>query len=193
MVRPLQSRSRSLSFFLKQILRIVASGNVYKAIWAKKGDRSRGVEVAVKLVRATLVDQATVRKFRQEVLFMAPLRHNNMIALIGACANEGPDKLCIVLEYASQGSLKEVCKEKETAGPWGPRRYHLALGTAQAIEYLHHEQPHEPIIHRDIKKDNVSGEVLRPPRSRCRSRPRAGLCSAGARHLRLCCKARGLW
>ena len=83
---------------------------------------------------------------------MAPLLHPNLVRLWGGVWNEGADKLCIVLEFCANGSLKSFLTED--AGTWTGMRHGLALGTAKGLAYLHHGFT-EPVIHRDIKPDNV--------------------------------------
>ena len=43
------------------------------------------------------VSESSVKEFLEEVKIMAPLRHENLVWLIGGCWTDGPDKLCIVL------------------------------------------------------------------------------------------------
>ena len=113
----------------------------------------RGSECAVKTVRATKVTDLTVQEFLGELTLMAPLRHPNLVGLIGGCWTDGPDKLCIVLEYCSKGSLGGMVKDPSNT--WEEHYYDIALGVAQCFKYLHHEQPGKPLIHRDLKPDNV--------------------------------------
>ena len=79
---------------------------------------------------------------------MAPLHHPNLIRLWGAVWNEGPDKLCIVLEYVSGGTLLEALKPGNEV-TWNSLGYKFAYGIAKCFEYLHHEQP-SPILHRQV-------------------------------------------
>jgi serine/threonine protein kinase len=113
----------------------------------------RGSDCAVKTVRATKVTDKMVREFIGEITLMAPLRHPNLVGLIGGCWTDGPDKLCIVLEYCSKGSLGGMVKNRSNT--WESHYYDIALGVARCFKYLHHEQPSEPLIHRDLKPDNV--------------------------------------
>ena len=83
---------------------------------------------------------------------MCPLHHSNLVRLYGGVWNEGADKLCIVLEFCANGSLKSFLKDE--AGTWTGMRHGLALGTAKGLAYLHHDLS-EPLIHRDIKPDNI--------------------------------------
>ena len=83
----------------------------------------------------------------------------NLVRLFGGVWNEGADKLCIVLEFCANGSLKSFLKGSN--GSWTDLRHGLAVGTAKALAYLHHDLS-EPLIHRDVKPDNilVSGRNL---------------------------------
>ena len=113
----------------------------------------RGRECAVKTVRDTKVTDQMVKGFIGELTLMAPLRHPNLVGLVGGCWTDGPDKLCIVLEYCSKGSLGGMVKDPSNT--WEEQYYDIALGVARCFRYLHHEQPGEPLIHRDLKPDNV--------------------------------------
>ena len=83
---------------------------------------------------------------------MTPLHHPNLVRLYGGVWNEGADKLCIVLEFCANGSLKMFLAEN--AGTWANLRWGLSVGMAKGLAYLHHDLG-EPLIHRDIKPDNV--------------------------------------
>ena len=108
--------------------------------------------VAIKTMRVAKIRQHELSKFKSEVIIMAPLHHPHLVRLWGGVWNEGADKLCIVLEFCANGSLKSFLKEDP--GTWAGMRHGLALGTAKALAYLHHELS-EPLIHRDIKPDNI--------------------------------------
>ena len=109
-------------------------------------------EVAVKTMRVSIITQHELAKFKSELIIMAPLHHPNLVRLLGGVWNEGADKLCIVLEFCANGSLKSFLKEDP--GTWAGVRHGLAIGTAKGLAYLHHELA-EPLIHRDIKPDNI--------------------------------------
>ena len=124
-------------------------------------DRFYGVlrgehQVAVKTMRIAKITETEVAKFRSELVIMAPLHHANLVKLYGGCWNEGADKLCIVLEYCSLGSLKHLLSDgpRNELGSWEEPRFGMALGVAQCMRYLHHDQ-NDPIIHRDLKPDNI--------------------------------------
>ena len=85
---------------------------------------------------------------------MAPLHHSNLVHLFGAVWSEGPDKLCIVLEYVEGGSLQDVLVPGLNRVTWSGAGFGLAHGTAKCMRYLHHDL-RDPILHRDLKPANV--------------------------------------
>ena len=121
-------------------------GTVFKATLRGKH------EVAVKTMRVAKIDEGELSKFKAELIIMAPLHHPNLVRLYGGVWNEGADKLCIVLEFCANGSFKSFLADDP--GTWAGLRHGLAIGTAKGLSYLHHEQG-EPLIHRDIKPDNI--------------------------------------
>ena len=73
--------------------------------------------------------------------------------MLGACWDDGPDKLCLVLEFLARGSLDQLLKDIELAGTWASRRYRIMLGVAQGMAYLHSLR--KQVLHRDLKPENV--------------------------------------
>ena len=103
---------------------------------------------------------------------MAPLSHPNLVGLMGACWKDGPDRLCLVLEFCSHGTLNDLLKDKRGGYTWADPFWELLVGVAECMKYLHHSFA-EPVIHRDLKCDNVLvteqqkqklvGKAIRPP------------------------------
>ncbi|KAJ1454419.1 kinase-like domain-containing protein, partial [Pelagophyceae sp. CCMP2097] len=90
-----------------------------------------------------------------QVAVMAPLHHANLVNLKGACW-EDVDNMMLVLEFCSRGSLNDLLSgESEDELSWAHPLHPIALGIAQCFKYLHHEQIGEPLLHRDLKPDNV--------------------------------------
>jgi sterile alpha motif and leucine zipper containing kinase AZK len=78
------------------------------------------------------------------------LRHPNIVMFYCACT-KAPNYY-IVLEYVSRGSLEKVLLDK-TIIITQSLRLSILIDIARGIKYLHAQQP--PIIHRDLKSDNV--------------------------------------
>ena len=85
------------------------------------------------------------------------------MCLHGAVWNEGPDKLCIVLEYVDGGTLKDWLTP-EKSGTWASPRFGFAHGLAKCLRYLHHEL-REPLMHRDLKPANVLVDKDQAPKA----------------------------
>ena len=110
--------------------------------------------VAIKTVRATKVTEVTIKEFMKELQIMAPLRHPNLVTLFGGCWDDGPDKLCLVLEFCARGSISDLFVDKSNT--WAEPYHRVVLGIALCFRYLHHEQADgKALIHRDLKPDNV--------------------------------------
>ena len=63
------------------------------------------VVVAVKTLRPTKTNTANVLAFRSEIRLMAPLHHENLVNMMGASWDD-PDRLALILEYATPGAAR---------------------------------------------------------------------------------------
>ena len=87
---------------------------------------------------------------------MVPLAHDNLVKLYGGCWSDGPDKLCIVLEFCSGGSLYDLLKHRGALRlTWAEPLYGIVLGITRCFAYLHYGVPRQQLIHRDLKPANV--------------------------------------
>ncbi|KAF7088285.1 hypothetical protein CFC21_091410 [Triticum aestivum] len=92
------------------------------------------------------------KQFRAEVQTIGMIQHNNLVRLLGFCADSSSRLL--VYEYMEKGSLNSHLFRKDSAKLSWKLRYHIALGTARGLAYLH-EECKDCIIHCDMKPDNV--------------------------------------
>ncbi|KAK2632066.1 hypothetical protein EUGRSUZ_L02048, partial [Eucalyptus grandis] len=122
-------------------------GRVYKGMLDKTGQ-----VVAVKqLDRNGLQGN---REFLVEVLMLSLLHHENLVNLIGYCADG--DQRLLVYEYMPRGSLEDHLLDlRSNYDPldWFTRMK-IALGAAKGLEYLH-EKANPPVIYRDLKSSNI--------------------------------------
>ena len=118
-------------------------GTVLKAVYI-------GEVVAIKTIKIINITEHVLNKFKEEIVFMAPLHHANLVRLIGACLDNGPKKLGVVLEFAENGSIQSLLHDVEGETTWGEHHAWLAVGTVRCLKYLHWDLG-EPVIHRDIK------------------------------------------
>lgn len=94
------------------------------------------------------------KEFRSEVTIIGSIHHIHLVKLRGFCA-EGSHRL-LAYEYMAKGSLERwIFHTKEDASllDWDTR-FHIALGTAKGLAYLH-QDCESKIIHCDIKPENV--------------------------------------
>ncbi|KAK6940604.1 Leucine-rich repeat [Dillenia turbinata] len=128
-----------------------ATGVVYKV----EIPRLNTVVAVKKLWRSgTDVEAGGSQDFVGEVNVLGRLRHRNIVRLLGFLHNE--TNMMIVYEYMHNRSLGEALHGKHEGAllvDW-VLRYNIALGVAQGLAYLHHDC-HPPVIHRDVKSNNI--------------------------------------
>ncbi|XP_031375944.1 calmodulin-binding receptor-like cytoplasmic kinase 1 isoform X2 [Punica granatum] len=121
-------------------------GTVYK------GKLKNGSPVAVKRARKNIYDQRTSSDFKNEVLTLSQIEHLNLVRLYGYL--EHGDERVMVVEYVSNGTLREHLDGVRGNGLEMAERLDIAIDVAHAVTYLHtYTDP--PIIHRDIKASNI--------------------------------------
>lgn len=121
-------------------------GTVYK------GKLRDGRVVAVKRLYES--NYRRLEHFMNEVKILSLLRHPNLVSLFG-CTSRRSRELLLVYEFVPNGTVADHLhgiKASESFMPWKVRMS-IAIETADAINYLHSVEP--PIIHRDVKTDNI--------------------------------------
>ncbi|KAL7237808.1 hypothetical protein ACSBR2_004000 [Camellia fascicularis] len=91
-------------------------------------------------------------EFKSELELLSRVHHKNVVSLVGFCFEQGEQML--VYEYIANGTLKESLYGKSGIRLDWMRRLRIALGAASGLQYLH-ELANPPIIHRDIKSNNI--------------------------------------
>lgn len=114
-----------------------------------KGTLLNSTAIAVKSLKCQ--DQED-KQFRAEVSTIGTIHHINLVRLLGFCVKDS--KRFLVYEYMPNGSLEShlFCNGSKILD-W-KKRYHIALGVARGLAYLH-EKCRECIIHCDIKPENI--------------------------------------
>ncbi|XP_010471913.1 PREDICTED: probable receptor-like serine/threonine-protein kinase At5g57670 [Camelina sativa] len=116
-----------------------------------RGCLSNGRVVAVKILKQT---EDVLNDFVAEIEIITTLHHKNIISLLGFCFED--HNLLLVYNYLSRGSLEENLhgnKKDPLAFCWS-ERYKVAVGVAEALNYLHNSAS-QPVIHRDVKSSNI--------------------------------------
>ncbi|CAI6010227.1 unnamed protein product, partial [Closterium sp. NIES-65] len=112
------------------------------------GDLPDGTEVAVRRIEAAIVEGQSDSDFEAVAANMARLQHAHVVPLQGYCVDGGERML--VFEHFHLGSLYEHLHDgsRSMLMTWDTR-VQIAVGCAQALEYLH-EECVPAIVHRGI-------------------------------------------
>ncbi|KZV20238.1 Kinase protein with adenine nucleotide alpha hydrolases-like domain isoform 1 [Dorcoceras hygrometricum] len=116
-----------------------------------KGILSEGKPVAVKILRSS---KEAWEDFILEVEIITTAKHKRITPLLGICIED--NNLISVYDFLSKGNLEESLHGGDKKNPvlsWEVR-FKIALGIAEALNYIHNRCP-KPIIHRDIKSSNI--------------------------------------
>ncbi|KAG8066302.1 hypothetical protein GUJ93_ZPchr0004g38975 [Zizania palustris] len=111
-----------------------------------------GTPIAVKVLSST--SRQGVREFLTELTAISDIKHENLVTLVGCCA-EGSHRI-LVYNYLENNSLAQTLLGTRCSGirfDW-KTRVKIAVGVARGIAFLH-EEIRPPIIHRDIKASNI--------------------------------------
>ncbi|PON60136.1 Serine/threonine protein kinase [Parasponia andersonii] len=139
----------NLSFFLlampENLIGRGGSSQVYR------GSLPDGKELAVKILKPS---EDVIKEFVLEIEIINTLNHKNIISLLGICFEDS--NLLLVYDFLSRGSLEENLhgKKKDLVAFGWNERYKIALGVAEALDYLHSGSA-QPVIHRDVKSSNI--------------------------------------
>ncbi|XP_078148971.1 cysteine-rich receptor-like protein kinase 15 isoform X2 [Carex rostrata] len=110
-------------------------------------------EIAVKRLSGSSVQGIT--EFKNEVDFIAKLKHKNLVQFLGCCIKNREKLLCY--EYLPNGSLDKILFAKDTSQRvnlnW-KMRHKIIEGIARGLNYLH-EESQLKVIHRDLKVSNI--------------------------------------
>ncbi|KAK1368734.1 receptor-like protein kinase HSL1 [Heracleum sosnowskyi] len=133
-----------------------ASGKVYRVVLRN------GEAVAVKKLwgGSKMVDEdGDVEKgsgrndgFEAEVETLGKIRHKNIVRLWCCCTTR--DCKLLVYEYMPNGSLGDLLHSSKSGLLDWPTRYKIAMDAAEGLSYLHHDCV-PPIVHRDVKSNNI--------------------------------------
>ena len=114
-------------------------------------DYDNGKECAWNVINVSLMNQEAIKKVREEIDIMKSLNHPNIISYIAGFYNDDKKELVIITEIFNGGSLRNHITK------FGMQRLRVVkqwcTEILKGLKYLH-ELPN-PIIHRDIKCDNI--------------------------------------
>ncbi|GMF14785.1 unnamed protein product [Phytophthora lilii] len=110
-------------------------------------------QVAIKrLLQSNDQKAELAQAFAEEIELSASLVHPHIVEFIGVTWSS-LNKLAMVMEFFSKGNLQDYLHKNADLLSWARDKIHMAVGIAQALEYLHGHTP--SIIHRDLKSNNI--------------------------------------
>ncbi|KAL2476960.1 Protein kinase protein with adenine nucleotide alpha hydrolase-like domain [Forsythia ovata] len=154
----LKTNPHRFKWFSYDVLRMSASQFSAANLIGKGGCNSvyrgllpDGKPVAIKILRSST---EAWKDFTLEVDIMTTLEHKRIAPLLGICVEH--TNLISVYDFLSKGNLEENLhsnRKEKTVLQWEVR-FKIAVGIAEALNYLHNECT-RPVIHRDIKSSNI--------------------------------------
>ncbi|XP_051120975.1 calmodulin-binding receptor-like cytoplasmic kinase 1 [Andrographis paniculata] len=117
-----------------------------------RGILKNGAVVAIKRAKKESYDHCSLEEFKNEVAALSKIEHLSLVRFFGYVEHQ--DEQLIVVEYVSNGTLRDHLDGANGFGLDIGQRLDIAIDVAHAITYLHtYTDP--PIIHRDIKATNI--------------------------------------
>jgi eukaryotic-like serine/threonine-protein kinase len=143
---PASSRAgeRIGAYRIEEMIGAGGMGDVYKAV---RDDDQYHAEVAIKIMRADVLNPLAAQRFRAERQILAALDHRNIARLLdgGTAPNGLP---YVVMELVAGEPIDAYCESRKL----GTReRVQLFLQVCAAVAYAHQRL----VVHRDLKPNNI--------------------------------------
>ena len=130
-----------------KIIREIGRGGMGAVFLAERTDGEFEQQVALKIVRQTILDAESEKRFRSERQILASLNHPNIARLLDGGVSENGEPF-LVMEYVEGESLTEFAQKRDLNVQ---ERLKLFLKICSAVGYAHRNL----IVHRDIKPGNI--------------------------------------
>ncbi|KAJ8749516.1 hypothetical protein K2173_025711 [Erythroxylum novogranatense] len=158
---------QKLNFTVEQVIKCLVDGNVIGkgcSGTVYRAELENGEVIAVKKLWSTKIAVGQVcgndilgvvgvrDSFSTEVKTLGSIRHRNIVRFLGCCWNRNIRLL--MYDYMPNGSLGSLLHERSEGCLEWDVRYRIVLGAAEGLAYLHHDCV-PPIVHRDIKANNI--------------------------------------
>jgi tetratricopeptide (TPR) repeat protein len=130
-----------------QLVREIGRGGMGVVWEARRADQQYDQRAAVKLLRASLLSEREIRRFREERQILASLNHPSIARLLdGGMLEDGSPYL--VMEYVDGLPIDAWCDREQLNLR---QRLEVFLLVCSAVEYAHRQL----VIHRDLKPANI--------------------------------------
>ena len=118
-----------------------------------------GFIVAVKIFQTLISNQEDANEILKEINVMEQLSHPNIVKCLGHRISL-PDKIVIFMEQCDLTLRESInLRREKDLGPQNLQQIsHIVLEIASGLDFLHSYQ--KPIIHRDIKSENIFIQLI---------------------------------
>ncbi|HEX8266978.1 MAG TPA: protein kinase [Pyrinomonadaceae bacterium] len=130
-----------------KIIREIGRGGMGAVFLAERSDGAFKQQVALKIVRQTILDSETEKRFLRERQILASLNHPNIARLLDGGVSESGEPF-LAMEYVEGKRIDEFCEEKTLSTN---ERLKLFLAVCSAVSFAHQNL----VVHRDIKPSNI--------------------------------------
>lgn len=124
--------------------RFVGSGT-FGEVWVAT-DRATDIEIAIKVYVS--MDEKGLEDFKKEFQISFELNHSNLLHANYLGVNSEDQRPYLVMPFCPEGSVNKSMGQMSEEDLW-----RFIRDVAAGLAYLHSQQP--PIIHQDIKPDNI--------------------------------------
>ena len=128
-----------------KIIREIGHGGMGAVFLAERNDGEFDQQVALKIVRQTIVSSELERHFRRERQILASLNHPNIAKLLDGGVSEIGEPF-LAMEHIEGANLLEFAKDIPIQ-----EKLKLFIKVCNAVEYAHRHL----VVHRDIKPSNI--------------------------------------
>lgn len=144
------TRSQALAFEEQYVRRDIIGHGAFKTVY-RAYDSDEGIEVAWNQVRLQGVKPEQKAKILGEITILEQLETDYIMRILNSWESSNGEYLIFITEIMSSGTLKDYVRDAsriklKTIKKWCTQILH-------GLDYLHSHQP--PIIHRDLKCDNI--------------------------------------
>jgi non-specific serine/threonine protein kinase/serine/threonine-protein kinase len=130
-----------------QIVGELGRGGMGAVFLAERSDGAFEQQVALKIVRQTILDSETEKRFRRERQILASLNHPNIARLLDGGVSDFGEPF-LAMEYVEGKRIDEFCDERKLSTS---ERLKLFLAVCSAVSFSHQNL----VVHRDIKPSNI--------------------------------------
>ncbi|CAK0910724.1 unnamed protein product, partial [Prorocentrum cordatum] len=116
-------------------------------------DTDTGKEIAWSVIPLADMGQNAKKRISSEIELLQKLKHPRIIAFINAWVKKKENEVCFITEHVTGGSLASYIRRIQK-----PLKYKVmrtwCRQILEGLVFLHTHTP-EPVIHRDLKCDNI--------------------------------------